>query len=103
MKYELPVHAVCDHCAKKAPTFFMCVEAGDLKLQNLVLPEGWVSRRVESKIKPVPGTQVQVDISRSPHEVAGKTGRIVLGVWCSEDCLLLDSGHETMRSLLVPG
>jgi hypothetical protein len=103
VKYELPATAVCDHCLKKAPSVFMCIEAGDLKVQNLVVPPGWVSRRVESKVAPPPGMRVQVDLTKSPQEVAAKTGRVVEGVWCSEDCLNLDAGHEVMRSLLVPG
>ena len=103
MKYNIPAVAICDHCGKTGQGFLTCIAAGDIRRENLTVPEGWVTDVVKPTIAPVPGRQVQVDLSGNPYQVASLTGRQVIGAWCSTECKALSAGHETMRSLLVPG
>lgn len=103
MKYTLPAAVVCDHCGKTAGATLMVVTAGDLRRDNLVVPEGWVTEVVAPTVPPIAGRSVQVDLAASPHRVANLTGRRVQGAWCSAECRELSAGHETVRSLVVPG
>lgn len=97
MKYSIPAVLVCDHCNKNAPGALSIIECGQAKVQNVVLPTGWVGERIAPTVVRARAPE-SIDLATTPPaRVAAAIGEPVLALWCSADCQKLASGHETMR------